>query len=728
MTISIWRYSHLTLAVSSFIFILLASITGLILALEPISEKQLSFSIDNIENISLNKTIEILNHQYNEVFTLEVDHNQAVLISAMDKDGNTINGYINPINGKYLGDKQNQSEFFSFFTNLHRSLFLKSTGRFIVGISSLLLLLIAISGTLLIIKRQLSLSNFFGKIYKENFAQYYHVLLSRIFLIPIIIISLTGIYLSLLRFDIITEDPINHQIDFENLTDTPKKKITAFNGLQNIQLADVKVVEFPFSDFIEDYYIVKLIDKELIINQFNGDIISEISNSNVNYWNSLSIDLHTGRGNVVWAIVLLGACISILFFIYSGFTISIKRRANLIKNKYKKDECEYIILVGSETGNTYKYASLLFKTLLKNNIKVYLSELNKFSSYKNAKQLIILTSTYGDGDAPSNSTKFEELLNKDIQKPIKYNVVGFGSLTYPNFCQFATEIDNLLQNKGFNQNLELFKVNEQSFEAFNDWFHLWKRKENLSLELKYNPKDFSPKNTSTFKVISKTEVENNTDNTYLLKLKTNQKFKSGDLLAIYPNNNHIERLYSIGKIDKNLQLSIKLHENGLGSNYLYNLSINQKLKAKIINNNKFHFPKNKKSVVFICNGTGIAPFLGMINENKKQVPITIYAGFRTKESVSIYNPIIEKNLKSNQLKSFHLALSKEGKKQYVTHLLNDDNNNIVNALKDGNTFMICGSLNMYKDVIETLKQLCLIANIKPIDFYLNNNQILSDCY
>ncbi|MCB0434087.1 MAG: hypothetical protein KDD18_14235, partial [Mangrovimonas sp.] len=39
ITISIWRYSHLALAVSSFVFIILASLTGIILAFQPISEQ-----------------------------------------------------------------------------------------------------------------------------------------------------------------------------------------------------------------------------------------------------------------------------------------------------------------------------------------------------------------------------------------------------------------------------------------------------------------------------------------------------------------------------------------------------------------------------------------------------------------------------------------------------------------------------------------------------------------
>jgi sulfite reductase (NADPH) flavoprotein alpha-component len=48
MTISIWRYSHLALAISAALFILIASITGIILAFEPISEKHYTFYNKNM--------------------------------------------------------------------------------------------------------------------------------------------------------------------------------------------------------------------------------------------------------------------------------------------------------------------------------------------------------------------------------------------------------------------------------------------------------------------------------------------------------------------------------------------------------------------------------------------------------------------------------------------------------------------------------------------------------
>ena len=102
------------------------------------------------------------------------------------------------------------------------------------------------------------------------------------------------------------------------------------------------------------------------------------------------------------------------------------------------------------------------------------------------------------------------------------------------------------------------------------------------------------------------------------------KFTSGDLLAIYPANDNRERLYSIGNHQRNIQLVVKLHPHGLGSGFLYNLEAGEIIKARIINNHAFHFPKKASKVALISNGTGIAPFLGMIEQNKKKTEIHLY--------------------------------------------------------------------------------------------------------
>ena len=195
MTLSFWRYSHLALAVFSAVFLVLASVTGVILAVDAIQEKTPPYKVENFEKITLGETLPILRKTYPEITELSVDHNQFVTLQGIDQEDNDVNAYIDARTGKILGTPIKKSEFIQWTTALHRSLFLKETGRFFVGFISFLLVLISISGFALILNRQRSLRSLFSKIVKENFAQYYHIVLGRLSLIPILIIALSGTYL-----------------------------------------------------------------------------------------------------------------------------------------------------------------------------------------------------------------------------------------------------------------------------------------------------------------------------------------------------------------------------------------------------------------------------------------------------------------------------------------------------------------------------------------------------
>lgn len=727
MTISIWRYSHLTLAVSSFVFILLASVTGIMLAFQPISEQLESYKISGFESVTVAETIFHLNEKYPEVLDVQVDANQFVLASVVNNEGESLNGYIDPKTAEFIGDEIVTSKFFKWVTNFHRSLFLKSIGRFFVGLCSFLLFLIAVSGTILILKRQGGLKQFFSKVINENFNQYWHVVLGRLSLIPIIIITITGVYLSAEKFDLLPKSSTNHQVDFETLSATSKQNIQDFSIFKNTKLSEVKSIEFPFSDDVEDYFILALKDKEILVNQFTGDVISEINYPLVTLFSDLSLLLHTGQGSILWSIILAIATVNILFFIYSGFAMTLKRRQSKLKNKYNKDASKYVILVGSENGSTLPFAIQLQQQLLKAGETVYITELNNYDTFSKVEHIIILTATYGDGEAPTNANKFLERLKTVVQlRDISYSVVGFGSLAYPNFCKFAFDVDSAM-NLQFQQELNVCTINDKSVESFVEWVNLWNENRKLSVHISKEKLTIKPRLNHTLTVVNKTKVEGHPDDTFLITLKPNtKKFTSGDLLAIYPRNDYRERLYSIGKVNNNIQLSVKLHQNGLGSGFLNSLNKGDSFKARILQNTAFHFPKKASKVILISNGTGLAPFLGMIAQNTNQIETHLYCGLRQNESFNLYNSAIKESQNKNQITRLNLVFSKETPKKYVQDLLKRDALFVSETIKNKGVIMICGSLAMQKDVLAILNVITIQNLSEPLEVF--KNQIRTDCY
>ncbi len=732
MTLSFWRYTHLALAVFSSLFLILASVTGTILAVDAIQEKTAPYRVENFGKITLGETLPILRKAYPEITELSVDHNQFVTLQGIDQQDNDINAYIDPRTGKILGEPIKKSELIQWITSLHRSLFLKETGRFFVGLISFILVLISISGFALVLNRQRGLRNFFSKVIKEYFFQYYHVVLGRLALIPILIIALSGTYLTLEKFNFFMEKTDSEEKTETVTTISSSKKDTEPSVFKNTLLADVQKIEFPFSDDPEEYYIITLKDREIEVNQITGATVSEKRFPMTTVLTDLSLDLHTGRANAFWAVILGIASLNILFFIYSGFAMTLKRRSSRIKNKFKAEQSKFILLVGSENGSSLRFANAIHKQLVAHGEKVYVTELNNYTRYPKAEHLIIFTSTHGLGDPPSNANKFISLIEKtEQQQKIDVSIVGFGSKAYPDFCGFARDIDTLLAKQNWSERLlELQTVNDKSAEEFVNWVKLWSTKTGISLSTTPSLYNHVPKGLQKLMVLDKTLISD-TEHTFLLTLRTsrNAKFNSGDLLAIYPANDTRERLYSIGNHNGNIQLVVKLHPSGLGSGYLYDLEPGSVIKARIIKNPAFHLPKKATQVALISNGTGIAPFLGMIEQNKKKTPIHLYCGFRMEtETVTGYKKFASDSIQKQQLQSFHLALSREADHCYVMDLIKRDADFFMNILIKGGVVMICGSIAMQKDVELALDKICLARTTTGITAYKANGQVLTDCY
>ncbi len=731
MTLSIWRYAHLTLAILTFSFLIVASSTGVILAYDAAQEKVQPYRVDDFSELNLAQSLPELRKVFPEITEITVDHNQFVTLEGFDQEGKEVKAYINPKTGKILGKPIEKSEFINWVTSLHRSLFLKETGRFAVGIISFLLMLISISGLILIIKRQQGVKHFFDKIKKDFFSQYFHVVSGRLLLIPVLVIAITGTYLFMIRFEFIPKGK-NENVVIKKNNDESEKKIAEFPIFKETKFNNVKKIEFPFiEDEPEEYFVLKLKDREISVNQINGNIVKEEKYPLTTIYDNLSLSLHTGRGSVTWAIILGLASLNILMFIYSGFVITFKRTRNKIRNKHKAEDAEIVILVGSENGSTLGFASHIHSQFNSAGKKSFLTELNHYKVFPKAQHILVFTSTYGLGDAPTNAKHFKNLLPKFPQnQKVKYSVVGFGSKAYDDFCGYAIEIDQLLGEQNWAEpQLALHTVNDRSTTEFAEWAKQWSYETMIPLASApslYNQKTPSLK---PMKVVGKSEiVEEVTTFKILLKPGRTLSFKSGDLLAIYPDNDHKERFYSIGKVDGAIQLVVKLYENGLGSGFLYKLKEGQEIKARIVKNSEFHLPKKANKVAMISNGTGIAPFLGMIEENSKETEAHLYCGFRRSSKLTkSYEDFAAENIQKGKLTKLNLAYSREEQSQYVMDLVKRDAIFFIDLLTQGGYIMICGALKMQHDLEDLLRDLCTQQN-KNYEDYKANGQILTDCY
>lgn len=135
------------------------------------------------------------------------------------------------------------------------------------------------------------------------------------------------------------------------------------------------------------------------------------------------------------------------------------------------------ILWGSQTGNARNLAQVLAESLSAHDLEnsVFdMGEIDPLEIFK-MQQLIIVSSTFGDGEAPDNASewmsylKFEDELNLGH---LKYAVIGLGDPYYPHFCQCGKDFDEYLNKRGAAALLPRLDCDRYYEEQYPDWLNL----------------------------------------------------------------------------------------------------------------------------------------------------------------------------------------------------------------------------------------------------------------
>lgn len=180
------------------------------------------------------------------------------------------------------------------------------------------------------------------------------------------------------------------------------------------------------------------------------------------------------------------------------------------------------------------------------------------------------------------------------------------------------------------------------------------------------------------------------------------------------------RLYSIASSQKafpdevhltvgavSYQLNSRLRK-GVCSNFLANLSDEQKANVYIDENISFRLPSDTNApIIMIGAGTGIAPyraFLQEIAETGSNGKNWLFFGERNFTTDFLYQVEWQKYLKNKTLSKLDVAFSRDqDKKVYVQHKLQENQKELYKWLEEGAHVYLCGDKNsMANDVKNTL--------------------------
>lgn len=174
---------------------------------------------------------------------------------------------------------------------------------------------------------------------------------------------------------------------------------------------------------------------------------------------------------------------------------------------------------------------------------------------------------------------------------------------------------------------------------------------------------------------------------------------------------------------------------GLTSNYYKNALMEQNSKQIntriIVRESNFKLPKNLNDpMMFICTGTGIAPFISFFQEfshNSHNGELTLLFGSKNKNYDFIYEEEINLFLEKQIIKKLYTAFSRDQEtKFYVQDVISKSNEHIDLILQNKNTTIyICGGVSMGSEVVSTLEKLYTKEFIKKLE---SENRLIKELW
>ena len=264
----------------------------------------------------------------------------------------------------------------------------------------------------------------------------------------------------------------------------------------------------------------------------------------------------------------------------------LREHLNALAQKAADKASELLILYGTESGNAESLAEQTLEKANKLGFKAKISNMAEISlaTLKKADNLLVIVSTWGEGDPPETAADFYEAFMADSAPkldPINYSVLALGDTSYEHFCKIGKDFDARLESLGGNRLFErkdcdvdfdddFAEWSDGALKAFSSVLTLDSNNSSVSTTTKTAVK-YSRKNPCQSELSERINLNGTGSAKETMHLEfdlsgTGLTYEAGDSLAVQPKNSDdlVSTLLETTQFDPSTSVSIKDETYSLG--------------------------------------------------------------------------------------------------------------------------------------------------------------------
>lgn len=399
------------------------------------------------------------------------------------------------------------------------------------------------------------------------------------------------------------------------------------------------------------------------------------------------------------------AAILCLLYIAWCFYLYKKQKPRQVTTEFAKTDWHttWLIAYASQTGQAQALAQQTAEQLG----QALLIPLNQLKPelLAKAQKLLIIASSYGEGEAPDNGRYFlSSIRNQDLSH-LRYAILALGDSSYDEFCGFAKQIEQKLQHNHAKALFERIEVDRLNSQALQQW------QQQLGLKKALNQAEFY-----ACELLERRWVNPGSQGrpVYYLRFQApkNLQWQAGDIAQIQianlqENGEPLLREYSIASLAGSgvIELLVRQHKHGIGSAWLaQTLPLHGAAQLRVRSNPSFYLPEQTEKAIFIANGTGIAGVRAHILQRQQQNKMDNWLVFGERQAAFdvFFKEDIERWQSQRLLSYCDFAFSREQSKCYVQDCLFQQQGRLLDYIEQGAYLVICGNKESMAQAIEQL--------------------------